>query len=151
MITLGLNNPLSLQNQIHTIEKSVYTLEDALFEFRKSSYDIENALHNSRNALKILRKDAIDSIKVSAICVTKRISKLNFALRWFKYQTYFSKELIIVTDRNNRHKKLLNNSDVDVKFVYADGTLGHLRNIGIEHASGTYVIQWDDDDMMHPV
>jgi len=29
-------------------------------------------------------------------------------------------------------------------------TLGELRNVGLEQASGRWIIQWDDDDRHHP-
>ena len=37
-----------------------------------------------------------------------------------------------------------------VKLPPESKPLGELRNLAVEHATGSYVAQWDDDDLYHP-
>ena len=95
--------------------------------------------------------------KVSAVMVTgKTIGRLPFALasiRSFVEQTYDNKELVIVTDHAELYEALSltcrkeypeHNIRVFKEFPYT--VLGALRNIGLRHAAGEYIAQWDDDD-----
>jgi glycosyltransferase involved in cell wall biosynthesis len=78
------------------------------------------------------------------------------ALFSYAKQTYGNKELVVVTDcdpsRLDDLVNLLNNyKDENIKLVHQKEKLrmGALRNLSIEHASGEYCIQWDDDDLYH--
>ncbi len=96
--------------------------------------------------------------KISCLTVTlNRLILLKEAIQCFIDQTYPNKELVIVTDGTDRYKQAITsyvealNRD-DIKLVYLEGahTLGQLRNISIEAATGDIICQWDDDDLYHP-
>lgn len=93
---------------------------------------------------------------VSCLMVTKnRPALAKLAIRCFLHQTYSNKELIIVDDgEDDRLERWIAESGhAQVRYVRlpAEGkTLGALRNIAVNKARGTYVAQWDDDDLSHP-
>lgn len=68
----------------------------------------------------------------------------------FLEQTYPLKQLVIVND--GEHSLDINDSRIkEVKVERKpQTTLGQLRNIGLEHADGDWILQWDDDDIHHP-
>jgi glycosyltransferase involved in cell wall biosynthesis len=93
---------------------------------------------------------------VSCICLTHNsVDLLQRALRCFQKQTYGSKELIVAfTDDNKSAAGLINRlGDASVRpLVYSSETnmtLGEKRNAAIQHASGQYICNWDDDDWHH--
>jgi glycosyltransferase involved in cell wall biosynthesis len=76
------------------------------------------------------------------------------SIRCFQRQTYPNRELVVVDDGEEDLGPVL--SDVparQVRYVKLEkkpeNVLGRLRNIALEHASGTFLAQWDDDDWYH--
>jgi glycosyltransferase involved in cell wall biosynthesis len=96
--------------------------------------------------------------KISCLTVTlNRLGLLKNAIRCYTEQTYPNRELVIVTDGSPRYKRAIERhvgslGRDDIRLVFLDGehTLGRLRNIAIESASGEIICQWDDDDLYHP-
>ena len=98
---------------------------------------------------------------ISCLCVSQNNIKIvGRAIDDFLKQTYINKELIIVTEKQNKHllelKTLMGVKDrtaKKIKLIVVDKakqpTLGHLRNVSVENAKGKYVLQWDDDDINH--
>ena len=93
---------------------------------------------------------------VSCLMVTRnRLEQAKIAVRSFRRQTWPSRELVIVdtteADDLPRWVTSLNNSRIRVKFMPGcTDSLGDMRNVSIEEATGNYVCQWDDDDLSHP-
>lgn len=96
---------------------------------------------------------------ISCLCVTRKKPKLlERAISCFTYQVYPQKELIIVYEDDDDYTinfindlKLSQRNDIKLVLVKSipKTSLGKLRNIGINVASGTYICQWDDDDWYH--
>lgn len=93
---------------------------------------------------------------VSCLCVTgNRPKQLERVIRCFISQTYPAKELVVVTEDNNYDTitLVMSFSDKQINLITVDAdkklTLGQLRNLSIENASGDYFFQWDDDDWYH--
>ena len=91
-------------------------------------------------------------MKVSCLLVTKYpIAMFKRAVRCFNRQTHQDKELVVVTEKNSPYaaeKSAL----VDKCILVEDGLgLGALRNIAMENAEGEVLVQWDDDEMNHPL
>jgi len=91
--------------------------------------------------------------KVSCLCLTRdRPKYLHRAIRCFQRQTWNNKELVIVYDFDDKRTiKLLEHfkNQPNIKCVKngREGvTVGRLRNMSVNHATGEYVMQWDDDD-----
>ena len=93
---------------------------------------------------------------VSCVTITQqsRLSLIDRAIETFVQQTYPNKELVIVTDDGEDHKKQLMEKlkgvNAFVHCVTKGKTLGELRNISSDVANGEIVCQWDDDDFYHP-
>jgi hypothetical protein len=91
---------------------------------------------------------------VTAVMITgmhpARYVLAKVAVDCFKRQTYQNKELLIV----NHGPESLFQDDTRIREirVHRKGlqTVGDLRNIGLRHAEGRYIICWDDDDWHHP-
>jgi hypothetical protein len=84
---------------------------------------------------------------------------LNKAIKCFHEQTYPAKELIILYEDDDQvTEDFLNTLTINtlqniqtIKLPKSnDQYLGQLRNLAIQHASGVYICQWDDDDWYHP-
>ena len=97
--------------------------------------------------------------KISCLMVTRdRLALVKRSILSFAGQTYRNRELVIVTDGEERFRRAIERfvSDIrleGVRFVYpslTSATLGRLRNISLDAASGQIVCQWDDDDCSHP-
>lgn len=75
---------------------------------------------------------------------------LPFAVRQAQYQTYKSKEILIVADGEDV-KDLIPN-DPQIRYIHAPdfGTIGSKRNFGCSHARGEVVAHFDDDDFSGP-
>lgn len=90
---------------------------------------------------------------ISCLCVTKNTPDFfNKAIECFHNQTYDNKELILVTDEKNPYIEDLRLHVCDnVKLFTAPhgSTIGKLRALSVEKASGEYVATWDDDDIHH--
>eukprot|EP01050_Picozoa_sp_SAG11_P000907 SAG11_NODE_33_length_22289_cov_12.857999_38_plen_466_part_00 len=98
---------------------------------------------------------------ISCLCVSQNnVEIVGRAIDDFLKQTYLNKELVIVTEKQNKYltelKRLVGVKDRSakkIKLIIVDKakypTLGHLRNVSVENAKGMYVLQWDDDDINH--
>lgn len=92
---------------------------------------------------------------VSCLMVTAdRPHLMRRSVRCFQRQTYPHRELVVVDDGKTDLTPLLNDlPDEQITDVRldpdTDHVLGALRNIALDHASGTYLTQWDDDDWYH--
>ncbi|MFB7187735.1 glycosyltransferase [Streptomyces sp. NPDC056230] len=93
---------------------------------------------------------------VSCLMVTKdRLSLARRAIQCFLAQTYTNKELVVVDDGSSdaleQHVRRLGDPRIRFHRLPPTGqTLGALRNIAVDRATGTYVCQWDDDDLYDP-
>jgi len=93
---------------------------------------------------------------VSGLMVTRgKLFPARFAIECFQRQTYANRELVLVCDAPDteieRHCRRLN--DPRIRIVYPDdlpASLGALRNLSLQAARGTWICQWDDDDLYHP-
>jgi len=97
--------------------------------------------------------------KISCMMVTlDRLALVKHSILLFAQQTYPERELIIVTDGKPLFReaieRFVQSCGLDnVRFVYPEGprrTLGQLRNIAMQAATGEILCQWDDDDSNHP-
>jgi glycosyltransferase involved in cell wall biosynthesis len=91
-------------------------------------------------------------MKVSCLLVTKYPTKMfKRALRCFNRQTHQDKELVVVTEKSSPYAKE-KSSLVDKCVLVEDGLgLGELRNIAVRNATGNILLQWDDDEINHPL
>lgn len=93
---------------------------------------------------------------ISALMVTRgRFALARRAIDAFLAQTWPNRELVIVDDGPDdalaEHVRGLGRSEIRMVRLPDEGrTLGELRNLAVDHASGTYVCQWDDDDLCDP-
>lgn len=76
------------------------------------------------------------------------------SLRCFNRQTYPNRELVVVDDGVQDLTPVLDvvpNEQLRYVRLPADQDyiLGALRNIGLEAATGDFIVQWDDDDWYH--
>jgi glycosyltransferase involved in cell wall biosynthesis len=97
--------------------------------------------------------------KISCLTVTlNRLILLKEAIQCFCHQTYANKELVIVTDGNQRYADAIRDyiATLDgfaIRLLQVEGKnhpLGRLRNIAMDFARGRVLCQWDDDDLVHP-
>jgi glycosyltransferase involved in cell wall biosynthesis len=92
--------------------------------------------------------------QITAVMVTGKDPARNWLARAsvesFKQQTYIHKDLLIVNDGGV--PLLTDDHDERIRelMVPKQDTLGDLRNIGIDEAKGSWIMQWDDDDWSHP-
>lgn len=93
---------------------------------------------------------------ISCLMVTKkRFEQAKLAIKCFQNQTYPHKELIIIDDGKSDllAKYVAQLPDKNIRHIHIESreqTLGELRNLSLANASGHYVSQWDDDDLVHP-
>lgn len=88
---------------------------------------------------------------VTCLCLTKnRREWLPKAIACFKSQSYEPKELLIVWDGEDVSD--LVPTDENIRLVKADQprTIGLKRNWSIQHAKGSVIAHWDDDDWSAP-
>ncbi|MGA7411470.1 MAG: glycosyltransferase family A protein, partial [Bryobacteraceae bacterium] len=91
---------------------------------------------------------------VTAVMITglhrERYGMARVAIECFKAQTYPNKNLLIV----NHGEQSLVSGDARIFELRLNKsrwqTVGDLRNLALEHATGDYVVNWDDDDWHHP-
>ena len=111
-----------------------------------------------RNALSA-RVNLAAQPKISCVTVTYgRIALLKQSIRSFCDQTYPNKELWIVTDGEVRyqgaiedHLRSLDRDDIKLLLLNDRRyTLGAIRNVSLQAATGDLICQWDDDDCSHP-
>lgn len=87
---------------------------------------------------------------VTAICPTRnRRSWIERSIRTFQRQTYQPKELLVVEDGNDDCSDLIPDG---VRYLRLAGehSIGWKRNFCCEHAHGSIIVHWDDDDWSHP-
>jgi mannosyltransferase OCH1-like enzyme/UDP:flavonoid glycosyltransferase YjiC (YdhE family)/GT2 family glycosyltransferase len=103
---------------------------------------------------------------VSCLMVTggsqfySRLPLTQRAIQLFLAQTYPAKELVIVDDGVDQSLEkwlysecgdsLARGDIVYVRLPPEGRSLGSLRNAAVGRSRGTYVAQWDDDDLSHP-
>ena len=87
---------------------------------------------------------------ISCLCPTRNNpSIVKKAIKAFEKQTYDNKELILVIDEGSKYEESVKSfTKENIKLFYAPKgiTLGDIRNISVENASGKYIAQWDDDN-----
>jgi len=94
---------------------------------------------------------------ISCMMVTKnRFQQAKLAIQCFQNQTYRHKELVIVDDDQSDRlaeyvHQLADDTIQYLRLAPENRTLGELRNLALAHTSGTYVCQWDDDDLIDPL
>lgn len=92
--------------------------------------------------------------KVSCLMVTKnRLKLVRRAVQCFQAQSHPSRELVVINDGDDGTQEFIRQLG-DPRIIYVrperpDMNLGELRNLSISAASGTFVMQWDDDDWYH--
>jgi mannosyltransferase OCH1-like enzyme/glycosyltransferase involved in cell wall biosynthesis len=93
---------------------------------------------------------------VSCLMVTcGRFEMAKRSIHCFCKQTYPNKELVIIdnddTDILANWVKTLRDSRIVYRHLPNERKpLGELRNIAVERANGSYIAQWDDDDLSAP-
>ena len=94
--------------------------------------------------------------RVSCLMVTRnRFFLARRSVRCFEQQRYENRELIVIDDgEDDRLEKWINELDderiVFIRLPSENKSLGELRNMAVDRATGTYVTQWDDDDLSDP-
>ena len=71
------------------------------------------------------------------------------AVMFFNKQKYPNKELIIIDDSPLK-SKFPKQHNITVIHLTKQCTIGHKRNVGIDHSRGYIFINWDDDDYHCP-
>ena len=73
------------------------------------------------------------------------------AIRYFQSQNYQNRELIIIDDGTDPIGDLVPN-EWPIRYIRLDKkmTLGAKLNLGCEHARGSIIAHWDDDDWYAP-
>ena len=86
---------------------------------------------------------------MTCLCLTyNRREWLPKAIECFQRQTYPHRELLIIADGADV-KDLVDDS---IRLIHIDGhpEIGEKRNFGCEHARGSIIAHWDDDDYSAP-
>jgi glycosyltransferase involved in cell wall biosynthesis len=95
---------------------------------------------------------------ISCLMITKGINTgfIDDSIYCYTIQTYRNKELVVVTDCDpgvlsdlKRFLKKYRNENIRLVPLKERLSLGELRNVSVDNASGEYCIQWDDDDLYH--
>lgn len=95
---------------------------------------------------------------ITCVTVTQgRVELLKKAIRCYTHQSFINKNMVIVsqgTQEDNRrirdHLRDLNRADISFYEAPSDLSLGAMRNLSCEIATGDIICQWDDDDLYHP-
>jgi glycosyltransferase involved in cell wall biosynthesis len=90
---------------------------------------------------------------VSCLMVTRgNVALVASAFACFRAQTWHNKELVVVCDNVTAELRALLDSDARVRLIEVTQklALGDLRNLSVASSKGTYVCQWDDDDLYDP-
>lgn len=94
--------------------------------------------------------------KVSCLCPSyQRVESLKNVVNCFNNQSYENRELVVVhrsTDiETKEYIASLDQENIKaVEVVYTENTtLGDVRNLSIDAATGDYICVWDDDDWYH--
>jgi glycosyltransferase involved in cell wall biosynthesis len=94
--------------------------------------------------------------KISCLLVTEgRLKHVERSLRCFQNQSYPNKELVLLSqgnaETNNAIFEMTRNFGNIQFFAVSDRlSLGAMRNLSCEIASGPILCQWDDDDLYFP-
>lgn len=98
----------------------------------------------------------MQSPDVTALMITTgRLELVAQSVADYQRQTYGTRAMVIVTDGpESVVTGLLQLAEADpsirvVRFA-GGGSLGELRNVGLDAAPSDWTIQWDDDDWYHP-
>jgi glycosyltransferase involved in cell wall biosynthesis len=89
---------------------------------------------------------------VSCIMPTRNRRRwIRQAIEYFRRQDYPHLELVIVDDGADRIEDMIP-AGLAVRYVYLQrpASIGSKRNIAVEHASGDFIVHWDDDDWYGP-
>jgi len=90
---------------------------------------------------------------ISCLMVTRgRLVPTQFALDCYRRQTWPNRELVVVCDAADSELPafIAGLGDPTIRYVNtAHATLGELRNVSVEASRGTFLCQWDDDDLYH--
>lgn len=113
-----------------------------------------NGVEQPLSPIQVEPRDAPDAL-VSCLMVTRgRLFPAQFAVQCFLAQSHTNRELVVVVDDERcellPYIEALNDQRIRVVQVAPGATLGELRNLSIQAARGTYVCQWDDDDLYAP-
>jgi len=101
-------------------------------------------------------KQVADIPLVSCLMVTcGRFEMAKRSIHCFCKQTYSNKELVIIDDDESDIladwvKTLQDNRINYIRLPNEGKMLGELRNMAVELANGSYIAQWDDDDLSAP-
>jgi glycosyltransferase involved in cell wall biosynthesis len=121
------------------------------------SAQVEKIDHPVTNDEVTFTNDVKVSFDVSCLMVTRGDPhRVRHSIRGFLEQSIASKELIIVTDVHPHSLVMVRSefSSENIRWIFSDPnqklSLGELRNLSIESASGQYIAQWDDDDLYDP-
>jgi len=94
---------------------------------------------------------------VSCIMITRNRARLaRRAVHCFVQQSWPSRELVIIDDGSEDYEPMLapyrDRAAIRYRRIPEEPgrRLGGLRNLGLEHASGDWCVQWDDDEWYHP-
>ena len=91
---------------------------------------------------------------ISCLMVTRGdLVPAQFAIDCFRRQTWPNRELVIVGDAPDSELPAFIETlgDPAIRYVpTAPAALGTMRNVSVEAARGTFLCQWDDDDLYHP-
>lgn len=90
---------------------------------------------------------------VSCLMVTRgNPLMVSSALACFRAQTWQNRELIVVCENITAELRDLLKDEARATLIAVTQkmTLGDLRNLSVAHSRGTYVCQWDDDDLYDP-
>lgn len=95
---------------------------------------------------------------VSCLMITdERLDLARRSIRCFTDQTYPRRELVVVSAGDETYRGALEDhlswagiSSARVVAAAPGSTIGRLRNLSLDAASGDIVCQWDDDDCYHP-
>lgn len=85
----------------------------------------------------------------------KQPEKTARAILCYQHQTWKNKELVIVGSSSQDLSPLLEDippGELHYIRLSTDDkkSMGHLKNIGLDDASGRYIIHWDESDWHHP-
>lgn len=117
--------------------------------FRRENIERYQAAKNGGAPKPKLASPLVSALMITGKC-DERYALARVAVRCFFEQTWESKELIVI----NHGGISLATGDPRLREIRVertpDMTLGDLRNLALENASGEYLIQWDDDDFHDP-
>ena len=112
--------------------------------------------NNSKSTIVTTHSPSEDSLVSCLMLTARRVEYAPIAIKCFQRQTWSNRELVIVYDAwDTATLQMLMRviQGLRVRLVRNERhnpTVGFLRNMAVNAASGQYCIQWDDDDAFHP-